>query len=147
MDDKISYSIKVLRVISTFMIFLCHTVFLYGDRFSFLVQFFNVAVSVFLIISAYLYSLRDSIGKSIFVWYKKRIIRIVIPYYVFLAILFIFHLIIRVEFDLKAWISSLLCVQGYTERYVTGTGHLWFITAILLCYIVTPILYKIREKR
>lgn len=45
------------------------------------------------------------------------------------------------------WITTGLIISGLTETPVVSTGHFWFITAIIICYIITPLLYKIRESK
>lgn len=62
MTEIQSYAIKNIRVVSTLMIFLCHTVFLFGETVGLTAQFFNIAVTVFFFISAYLYSLRENVS-------------------------------------------------------------------------------------
>lgn len=144
MTDEQSYSVKMVRIISTFMIFLCHTVFLFGDVIGLSAQFFNIAVTVFFFISAYLFSLREKIG-GVLCWYKRRLVRIIVPYYILHIVLIVLYLIFGKEINVYNWITNLFIVSGITETPVSGTGHMWFISAILICYIVTPLLYRIRE--
>ncbi|MDD6633826.1 MAG: acyltransferase [Ruminococcus sp.] len=148
MTEIQSYAIKNIRVVSTLMIFLCHTVFLFGDLIGKTAQFFNIAVTVFFFISAYLYSIREKCSQDgVTLWYKKRLIRIIVPYYIFLFVLFILFLIFHQEIIPLEWITTGLIIAGVTETPVVSTGHLWFITAIIVCYIITPLLYKIRENK
>ena len=148
MTEIQSYAIKNIRVISTLMIFLCHTVFLFGDLIGKTAQFFNIAVTVFFFISAYLYSLREKYSQGgVLLWYKKRLIRIIVPYYIFLFVLFILFLIFHQEINPLEWITTGLIIAGVTETPIVSTGHLWFITAIVICYIITPLLYKIRANK
>ena len=82
MTEIQSYAIKNIRVVSTLMIFLCHTVFLFCETVGLTAQFFNIAVTVFFFISAYLYSLRENVSaggyfsgiKSVFLELPYRII-------------------------------------------------------------------------
>ncbi len=148
MTEIQSYAIKNIRVISTLMIFLCHTVFLFGDLIGKTAQFFNIAVTVFFFISAYLYSLREKYSQGgVILWYKKRLIRIIVPYYIFLFALFILFWIFHQEINPLEWITTGLIIAGVTETPIVSTGHLWFITAIIVCYIITPLLYKVRENK
>ena len=80
-------------------------------------------------------------------WYKKRLIRIIVPYYIFLFVLFILFLIFHQEINPLEWITAGLIIAGVTETPIVSTSHLWFITAIIICYIITPLLYKIRANK
>lgn len=71
-------------------------------------------------------------------WYKKRIVRIYIPYESFLLVLAIVYIVENRQFS-KNWISCLLGVQR-AHVGVWGADHTWFITVILLCYILTPVI-------
>lgn len=80
MTEIQSYAIKNIRVVSTLMIFLCHTVFLFGETVGLTAQFFNIAVTVFFFISAYLYSLRANVSAGgILQWYKSVLLELQFP--------------------------------------------------------------------
>lgn len=146
MTEIQSYAIKNIRVVSTLMIFLCHTVFLFGETVGLTAQFFNIAVTVFFFISAYLYSLRENVSAGgVLQWYKKRFLRISIPYYIYIILLFVLYLFLIKKINIVSWITTALIISGITETYMPETGHLWFITAIFICYLITPVLYKIRK--
>lgn len=146
MTEIQSYAIKNIRVVSTLMIFLCHTVFLFGETVGLTAQFFNIAVTVFFFISAYLYSLRENVSAGgVLQWYKKRFLRIAIPYYIYLTVLLILYIVTKTTIKPAPWITSGFMISGLTETYLAQTGHLWFITAILICYLIIPVLYKIRK--
>lgn len=148
MTEIQSYAIKNIRVVSTFMIFLCHTVFLFGETVGLTAQFFNIAVTIFFFISAYLYSLRENVSAGgVLQWYKKRFLRIAIPYYIYLAVLFILYIVTKSVIKPTPWITSGFMISGLTETYLSQTGHLWFVTAILLCYAITPLLYRVRQNK
>ena len=36
----------------------------------------------------------------------------------------------------KALIILLFNLQGFFDSYLMGTGHLWFVTVIMICYVV-----------
>lgn len=145
MSDCTSFSIKIERIIATIMIFLCHTVFLFGEFIAISSQFFNIGVDVFLIISAYLFSSNKTSDYKVLNWYKKRFFRITTPYYLLLLFLLLYYFFFGVNFNVSDYFGYYVFSQGLTENYLPGLSHLWYITAIVLAYIITPFLYKIRK--
>ena len=140
-----SYSISIIRIISMIMIFLCHIVQEHSNSIIIqTAQIFNVGVFVFLFISGFLYGNRDT--KNPIVWYKKRAIRILIPLYTFFLILFIIDIATdTLTFNAKYIFIYLFNLQGLLGS-IKGSAHLWFLTAIMFCYIITPILNKYKNK-
>lgn len=61
----------------------------------------------------------------------------------FLLLLLVIHFLRHNEIIIKSWIVQVFCLEGL-EYYVHGAEHLWFITIILLCYIITPFLDYLR---
>lgn len=129
------------RVIACCLIVLCHYL-RQMPKISFLSQFLNIGVYMFFILSSYLYSTKniESFKKFII----KRIRKIILPYYVFL----IFYILLCSLYGLYSFNNLIrnmfpyfLNIQAFTLR-IEGTGHLWFITIIFLCYLITPLLYK-----
>ena len=43
------------------------------------------------------------------------------------------------------WIVYIFNLQGF-QIYVHGAEHLWYLTIIMICYLITPILNKYRRK-
>ncbi len=107
-------------------------------------QFFNVGVEIFFIISAFCFGLQGSI-KSVKEWYKKRFKRIFLPYECFLIILAIVYVVIQKQFKVFNWITCIFGVQGANVG-VLGAEQTWFITALLICYICTPLLSNIWDR-
>ncbi|MBQ8322889.1 MAG: hypothetical protein IJX91_02865 [Clostridia bacterium] len=79
-----------------------------------------------------------------------------IPYYVFIIILFtVYEITGLAEVSLFQWLFCLFNLQGLNYTYwkfeaygaVAGIGPLWFITTIMLCYLLTPIANKFRNIR
>lgn len=57
-------------------------------------QFFNVGVEMFVLLSGFLFGQKgEQIYSNIKSWYLKRIRRIFVPYELFVALLFVIHLI------------------------------------------------------
>ena len=67
--------------------------------------------------------------------------KILTPYYIFLTLAIVGYLIISPEIlGLGNILSSYLAVGT-----IKGMGHLWFVSYILFCYIITPYLASIRD--
>lgn len=107
-------------------------------------QFFNIGVQIFFIISGFCFGIQGEIS-DFKKWYLKRIKRIYIPYEFFLLSLAGIYFICGYSFTWKNWFTCILGVQG-ARVGVLGADHTWFITPLLLCYLITPILSKIWDK-
>ena len=143
-------SISVCRAISTLFILICHTIqyytFIPGS--AFLGQFFNVGVYVFIIISGFLYGKRkDKVidCKSFFI---SRYLKIALPVLIWEVCIIWFD-----DSSIYNFISVLLNVQGLKWISISipvadgGSfmAHTWFVTIILLCYIMIPFLPRIKN--
>lgn len=127
------------------MIVMCHLVQRASTpavRFS--AQFFNAGVPIFFMISGFLFGLREIKGTAP-QWYWRRAKRIFPSYYLFLALLLVIYLIVGKALKWKNWIVSILCLQGI-QIYLQGAAHLWFLTVLLVCYLITPALTAVRRK-
>ena len=129
--------IRLARFLSVISIFFCH-VFQYHNNF--LAFHLNTAVFVFLFISGFLFGDRHIDDTVVF--FKKRFKRLLAPYYVFIIFLVILYLLLRPsDISVMRVIKNLLCVQWFAPG-IPMAGHLWYITAIVICYLFTPILQK-----
>lgn len=135
--DNYNYAISLLRLISTVLIVACHCLQWFGSE---LAWWFNVGVQIFLCISGYLYGKGRS--QSVIQFYKHRIIKILLPYYiVFLAFSLAIFVVNPAAFDYKLFLGGLLL-----RKTIQGGEHLWFIPYILLCYLITPLLNSFRDE-
>ena len=107
-------------------------------------QFLNVGVPIFIIISGFLYGQKE-IKEKYFRWIIKRVRRILIPMYFFMVFLLIVNLAIGNNIRMANWIAYIFNLQGF-QIYVHGAEHLWYLTIIMICYLITPILNKYRRK-
>lgn len=105
-----------------------------------LAWWFNVGVSMFLCISGFLYGQADT--KDITQFYKKRFTKILVPYYLVIIPIGLLEIVYyRGSVDYKPLFGSLIC---YSQ--IKGGEHLWFVSCILFCYAITPILNSYRDK-
>lgn len=144
MDQSESNAISLLRSLAMFSIVTCHFLQAMNNRYCWL---FNIGVQVFLAISGYLYGGKRI--KSWFSWFEKRFIKLYIPYSIFLMFCIPFYYLYAPEaISVKSILIYLLDLQGVvaTEN-INGLSHLWFMTVIALCYLITPVLQIISKYR
>ncbi len=74
------------------------------------------------------------------VWYEKQLRKILVPLYVFLLFVAILYFFIGIKVSTWQWFSNIIPIVGLTESYMPGCGPLWFVTHLLVCYLLTPFL-------
>lgn len=132
---KKDYSISLIRLISTIFIVSCHM--MQYLKFP-LAWVFNVGVQIFLFMSGYLYGLKKYDGDDIN-FYKKQFKKILIDYYiVIIPVIIIYFVFSRNNISKTIAYEMLL-----THTTVKGGGHLWYIAYCLICYLITPFLYRL----
>jgi peptidoglycan/LPS O-acetylase OafA/YrhL len=145
MANKKNISIQFIRVIAMFMIIFDHI--LKNVSFpmqSLIVQVANSGVFIFILISGFLYGNKDvSDWKT---WFFKRLIRICIPLWIFMIIDFIVEAILWNIFNIKYVFIYAFNLQGILGVNIGGT-NLWFLTLIMICYIITPALQWVKKKK
>lgn len=100
----------------------------------------NVGVQIFLVMSGFLFGAKNI--SSISRWYGKRFKRIFKTYYIFLIIVIIVYFVFRRDvISYKLIIVYLFNLQGILGT-IPGIEHLWYITLIAICYLITPLIYK-----
>lgn len=129
-------AISAIRLFAMLSIIACHICQFFNSEWAW---WLNVGVQVFFIISGYLYGCK--IIDEPIQWLKNRFMKILTPYYIFLTLAIVGYLIISPEIlGLGNILSSYLAVGT-----IKGMGHLWFVSYILFCYIITPYLASIRD--
>ena len=131
--------ISYLRVLAVISILLCHLVVESSNPYVQMTgQFFNIGVEIFFIISGFCFGLQGEIKDSL-KWYNKRLKRIFIPYWIFFIAIALIYMVKGLKINILNYITCLFGVQGAVVG-VQGADHTWFITSLLICYIVTPII-------
>ena len=126
----------MIRLLAMLSIIACHFCQYYNSEWAW---WLNVGVQVFFIISGYLYGNKSM--DAPLPWLQKRFVKILTPYYIFLTLAIVGYLIVSPErLGLANVISSYFVVGT-----IQGIGHLWFVSYILFCYIITPYLAAIRD--
>ena len=139
--------ISLVRVFATFLIVMCHYIVIYS-KVAWLSMVFNVGVELFFIISGFLYGQKKIIGVR--KWLIKQIYKIAVPIYLYYLISGILLCAMRQlgDINLIGVIKQLLFLNGFIGGGIgnIATSHLWFMSYILLCYAITPILQILRGK-
>lgn len=134
-DSAISFS----RILGTFFILSCH----FFTEFSPYSTILAVAVPLFLFISGYLYGKREIEPIS---FLKKRYKSITMPVLVFVTIMALYYGVFENQWKEFIYIPQyVLNLQGLSKiiewfpSYAVGRGtsHLWYLTAAMICYVLT----------
>ena len=137
MNQQISNKLTVIRVISMIFIVLCHYLQFFDIYLAF---WFNVGVQIFFIISGVLYGNKDVNDFKKF--WKSKFFKIILPYLIvvlcFLGYCFIIN---NKPFNLIDIFYYLTMSQAFNTG-VSSLAHLWFISYILLFYLILPVLQK-----
>lgn len=127
-----------LRAVSVVLILLTHLAQSAANPYMVMsAQIFNVGVNLFFLMSGFLFG-RLGIPKPWGKWYLRRLKRIFVPYWLFLLVLLGLHGCFGIRNGVEYWLRSLVGMQGFTWL-LTGAEQTWFITPILLCYLVMPL--------
>lgn len=125
---KWDWSISFVRMVAMCFIITCHFLQFYSNE---LAWWFNVGVQMFLFISGLVFSNQDVDIMTL----KKQFTKILLPYYIFVVIACIIWLALSKDSNVGDVFSILLL---YKYGKFTGLHHLWFISYILLAYVMTP---------
>ena len=111
----------------------------YLSFFNFEIAFWlNGGVQIFFFISGYLYSMKKEMYDMN--WFQKQLKKIVMPYLILLLIVLIADFIcFNKTYSIKVLLQNILCLQGFTYC-IDELTHTWFISYILLSYLITPFL-------
>ena len=137
-----SSMLSLLRVLAMGSIVVCHILQTLDNNWAWV---FNVGVQVFLVLSGYLYG-HKVIDKWI-PWFISRLKKLYIPYIIFVLFFLVLYLITGLqEVNIKSAIVYVFGLQGIIGGGIKVFGHLWFMTAIAMCYMITPILQKVSSR-
>lgn len=135
-----SSAISYIRIFAFLCIICCHFLQYYENHWAWIL---NVGVQIFFAISGYLYGRKDIINVRL--WAFRRIKKLYVPF-----IIVVFCTCVALYLGLGVipeWLNVvyLFNLQGILGKTIPGLTHLWFMTAIMLCYIITPILQFFRR--
>lgn len=118
-------------------------------------NFAMVACGLFILISGATISINKR-NEGIIEFYKKRLLRVLIPFYIAYIIYFIIKVFtnhtIFIFGGVPKWrfIFTIFGMDEYLSAngirtFSLGVGE-WFLGCIILCYLVYPLLYKVHKK-
>lgn len=143
MSNQKFISVTYARALATCLIFFCHILFI-SNNFE-ASMWLNIGVPLFFIISAFLMSVKTfgATWDARYMYYIKRLKSIFPAYLIYVLSIVITLIIIGRSPSLEAVIMYAFGLAGFADESVLGLGHLWFISVLLICYIITPWLYRI----
>ena len=134
-----SIAISVIRVLAMSLIIACHFLQAYGYTIAFLL---NVGVQIFFLTSGFLYGKIEVVNPLEF--YKKRLTRIYIPYALVVAIVLIIQSLLGMwQFNFRDVAIYAMNLQGFVSTSVAGLNHLWFLSVLMVCYLLVPWLQRL----
>ena len=136
------YFFDFIKGISIFIVFLSHICYFYIKSNNEILSFFSIyfinairfVVPFFVISSGYLLEIKDYKKKTIIDFYKKRLFKILIPYFIFCVFLFFLKDYKNINIFLIDTITGKISVPFY------------FITVLIQLYILYPLIKKIINK-
>lgn len=145
--------ITVSRVCGMFMIVLCHVVqnydFPYANSIS---SFFSSGVSLFLLISGYLYGQRIITDWGTF--FRKRFRTVCFPAIITSALVIAALIMAKQQLEWTSIMAYLIDAEGLLFlnwdfvssllfKEIRSLGPLWFTTIIMLCYLLIPLFQRV----
>ncbi len=133
------YSISLIRFISLLMIICCHILQGLNIELAFWV---NVGVQIFFFMSGFLYGKKDDC-KGGLKWYKKQFKKIICPLIILeIIMILIDYFIFHIAYSKYQIIANFIGFGAFYGPFPV-ISHTWFISYILICYLITPMLNKI----
>lgn len=141
-NDNQSQRIRFIRCIAVVLILLTHIFQEYKIE---LGKYTNIGVQMLLMISGFLLCQSETISWK--KWTLRRIIRIIPSYYIILLLtLMAYWLILNKNILDTQFIVHFTTLHFlFFPNYPFWGGHLWYITAIALCYLIFPILFYTKK--
>jgi peptidoglycan/LPS O-acetylase OafA/YrhL len=112
------------------------------------IMFGGAGVHLFIIVSGFGLSL-SPLASSVSQFYKRRLTRILVPYYVFITVLFIINqfYVIYPDATPYAYAGHILWFKMFDDSIIGSFGgHMWFMSAIIQLYLVFPLLSRARNR-
>ncbi len=134
-----SIAISFIRVLAMCLIIACHFAQAYGYSIAFLL---NVGVQLFFLTSGFLYGKIEV--ENLWEFYKKRLTKVYVPYIFFVAVVLLLQGLLGTwQFNFRDVAIYALNLQGFFSTSVDGLNHLWFLSVLMVCYLLTPLLQRL----
>ena len=121
------------------LIIACHFAQAYGYNIAFLL---NVGVQLFFLTSGFLYGKIEITNSLEFC--KKRLTKVYVPYIFFVSVILLLQGLLGTwQFNLRDVAIYALNLQGFISTTAAGLNHLWFLSVLMVCYLITPLLQRL----
>ena len=121
------------------LIIACHFAQAYGYNIAYLL---NVGVQLFFLTSGFLYGKIEISNSGEF--YKKRLTKVYVPYIFFVTVVMLLQGLLGTwQFNIRDVAIYALNLQGFLSATVDGLNHLWFLSVLMVCYLLTPLLQRL----
>lgn len=138
--------LNCIRALAVVMIVFCHYFQIIGVLQAAL--WLNTGVQVFFVLSAYLMSQKKFVTMDdVLQFYKKRVLRLMLPMWLYTLCLVLVLLVLHVPVEPQALLFYAIGGAGFAPSGILGLGHFWYITVILICYLLVPLLDRITCKK
>ena len=139
------YRAQLMGIAAIFIV-LCHTTFYFGGKVQSLYgvyvnQLMQCGVDIFLLLSGLGCYFSYAKNPSVKHFYKKRLIRIAVPFIIFLLFYFVVDCLL-----LHNSIENFFMKYSVITFFTNGVLATWFVAAILLIYLFFPLIFKIINK-
>lgn len=107
----------------------------------------GAGVHLFIFLSGF--GLFISKKKTVYDFYNRRLIKVLVPYYLFVTFLFIFNSLIKINtpHSLYAYLGHIFLYKMFDNSIVGSYGnHFWFLSTIIQFYLFFPVLRFLIEK-
>lgn len=139
-----NYKYSLIRLNALVLVLMCHIFEQIGDNlgninYVIIGNFCSVGVQIFLVLSGYLYGMKNDLFNKMnrFHFICKNIVKILKDYYITAFIILIITYLNLPQIITHTQIIGIVTFSSF----FWGTWHMWYIAYILLCYIITPLLY------
>ena len=148
-NQKRIVQISLIRILAIFLVLICHPLN-HSETLKSFAPLANIGPSLFLMVSVYLFAGKN-IG-SFKLWFIQRIKTVCIPPLIASVVVLLLLTITGAAVSTSNAIVALLNLTGISFLfpdlyavfpYSSELAHLWFITVILVCYLLVPLLKKI----
>ena len=102
-------------------------------------RFGSSGVDIFLILSGLGLCYSFSKDSNLFRFYRKRIVRLLPAYLITEVIYYIMLLVKDGSVNIRIFLEKMFFIRFFRN----GDAAFWFIIAILVCYLIFPLLYKV----
>lgn len=131
-------TISIIRLISIIMIISCHILQGIGHEAAYWI---NLGVQIFFFTSGYLYGKKEI--ENCITFFKTRIKKILFPTSIIIIIMIIIEkLFLNLEYSPLHILCNILGFGGFSKT-VSSLSHTWFVSYILICYLITPALQSL----